>query len=453
MEDYNAAFKWEQQPDAEKLALKILSLCLEEHSWLRELNYQLHEQTSTRLFDWIDHLTVSESHELHHSLESCGYVEEGRFTNCVSYRHPGAQLPTIVVSDHPEQYIGVAVSVESISDFLMVRGLHREIHGSIYSPYRRCLVEKENNISFWVVERRGTRTMECSYPASEYLNDYMASLELWTCRPRQSLDEKEELHSTLGIAHDLVAVMGRDLAAWIVLEGERKYWQSRNSAGHIQKGRQDRLGMGWANHDHYTFRSTRRNFCQLVELFKILGFSCRERFYAGEEAGWGAQVMENGNAGLTLFLDVDLTPEEISIDFAHQSLPEIHELGTVGLWCELHGDSILKAGMHHLELQFNFDDLRDDLQKLGVGMMDPFSDFSYLRQAFTKGETWTVDPMSIQRLLSQKLITEEQAKLFSEHGAIGSHMENLQRREGYKGFNQKNVSNIIKRTDPRQVQV
>jgi len=30
-------------------------------------------------------------------------------------------------------------------------------------------------------------------------------------------------------------------------------------------------------------------------------------------------------------------------------------------------------------------------------------------------------------------------------------MENLQRREGYKGFNQKNVSNIIKRTDPRKL--
>ncbi len=36
-----------------------------------------------------------------------------------------------------------------------------------------------------------------------------------------------------------------------------------------------------------------------------------------------------------------------------------------------------------------------------------------------------------------------------KQGALGSHLENLQRREGYKGFNQKNVSIIIKKTDPR----
>lgn len=449
MDDYNAAFKWERQPKAEELALHILSECLKTHQGLRELDQQLHEKTSTRLFDWVDHLAIPHTHPLCSSLEKAGYVEEGRFTKCSSFRHPGAQLPTIVIDEHH----GVAVSVDSIADFLMVRGLNREIQGSMLSPYRRCLVQKEGGVSLWVVERRGSRTMECSYPAPEYLNDYLASSELWQNRPRQSLDEKYELDTAFGIAHDLVAMMGRDLAAWIVLEVERKYWQSRNLAGHTQKGRQDRLGMGWANHDHHTFRSTRRHFYQLVELFEILGFQCRERFYAGKEAGWGAQVMENSNAGLVLFLDVDLMPEELAIDFAHQPLPEVHELGTVGLWCELHGDSILKAGMHHLELQFNFDDLKKDLMNMGIESMDPFSDFSYLKQAFTKGERWSVDPFRLERLLSEKLITKEQAEEFREHGAVGSHMENLQRREGYKGFNQKNVSNIIQRTDPRKLHV
>ena len=84
-------------------------------------------------------------------------------------------------------------------------------------------------------------------------------------------------------------------------------------------------------------------------------------------------------------------------------------------------------------------------------MMDPFSDFEYLKQAFTTGEMWKVEPIRIDELLSQGLITEGEAKQFHEHGAVGSHMENLQRREGYKGFNQKNVSNIIKRTDPRTI--
>jgi len=34
-------------------------------------------------------------------------------------------------------------------------------------------------------------------------------------------------------------------------------------------------------------------------------------------------------------------------------------------------------------------------------------------------------------------------------GALGSHLENLQRRGGFKGFNQKSVSAIIQATDPR----
>jgi hypothetical protein len=152
-----------------------------------------------------------------------------------------------------------------------------------------------------------------------------------------------------------------------------------------------------------------------------------------------------------LFLDVDLNADEIAIDFAHHPLPESEHLGTIGLWCELHGDSILQAGMHHLEAQFLFDELTQDLATVGVGMMKPFSNFPYLMQAFTAGEMWTVDPRRIDRLLKHRKIGHEQADKFSTQGALGSHLENLQRREGYKGFNQKNVSIIIKQTDPRSV--
>ena len=47
-------------------------------------------------------------------------------------------------------------------------------------------------------------------------------------------------------------------------------------------------------------------------------------------------------------------------------------------------------------------------------------------------------------------ITPEQAKQFREQGAIGSHLENLERNEGFKGFNQTGVSEIIAATDPRK---
>ena len=55
-----------------------------------------------------------------------------------------------------------------------------------------------------------------------------------------------------------------------------------------------------------------------------------------------------------------------------------------------------------------------------------------------------------EKLRREKLITEEQFQRFLDEGAIGSHLETLQRRGGFKGFNQKSVSAIIAATDPRK---
>ncbi len=442
-------FQWQRHPQAEALLFNILDESCRANPFIANLQQELYQKTSTRLFDWLDHLTVGYSDELEKSLEKSGFVSEAASASYRILHHPGAQLPRIVVKDGGAPIIGVAVNVDSIADFLMMRGMAGLIEGTPLSAYRRCCGSVENEIGLWIVERRGSHTMEPVHTDAQAIARYLQATELWRTRPRDMEDEDEAMSHTLSVAQQVIDLVGEDLAAWIVLECERKYWQARNTAGQIQKNRQDRLGMGWANHDHHTFRSSRRRFSQLIRLFEMLGFYCRERLYAGKQAGWGAQVMEHQHCRLVLFLDVDLLPDEVDVDFRHQPLPELDRLGTVGLWCALHGDSILRAGMHHLEAQFLFDDLQKDLSTLGVGMMEPFSNFSFLRQAFTKGEMWTVSPYRLEKLLSAGKITQEQAEKFRLHGAIGSHMENLQRREGYKGFNQSNVSSIIQKTDPR----
>jgi hypothetical protein len=106
--------------------------------------------------------------------------------------------------------------------------------------------------------------------------------------------------------------------------------------------------------------------------------------------------------------------------------------------------------MHHLEARFAFDSLRDQLQQQGINMMRPFSNFAFLRQAFTEGERWPVRRERAERLVAADLITREQCEQFVQQGAIGSHLENLQRHGGFKGFNQKAVSAIISATDPRK---
>lgn len=447
----NQAFNWDRHPKAAEFINRILENCCDENQFISDFQQDLLKHTSTRLFDWLDHVIVGHSPAIEQELEDTGFISEISTANYRVFFHPGAQLPRVVVRDHDKAIGGIAIKVDSIADFLMVNGSSGWIEGSPLSPYRRCCVSTENDVSLYVIERRGTHSMDPTYLEAGHLEKYYEATEKWQGRARHQKDENDAMKHTILIAEEMVETLGKDMAAWVVLECERKYWQARNTAAQIQKNRQDRMGMGWANHDHHTFRSSRHSFHQLVRLFEILGFHCRERFYAGKEAGWGAQVMENSNCGLVLFLDLDLSPEELEIDFAHHPLQQIKHLGTVGLWCALHGDSILKAGMHHLEAQFMFEDLKEDLQHLGVGMMDPFSNFDYLKQAFTHGEIWPIDPQKVNRLVEQGFLKHEEADKFLTYGAVGSHMENLQRREGYKGFNQKNVSTIIKKTDPRYV--
>ena len=437
-------FLWEQCPAGERLIEQALSEAVRGNHDLKSLEERLLSQTSSRLFDWVDHVVMHDN--LEEEVLAAGFQLIHASLGYRLYAHPGAQLPKVVLKDRGA---GVAVAVESLADFLLIRGQGGLIEGTPLSGFRRCLISDEGGISFWVVERRSSDGIEPTVWEEGHLSRYLHARELWCRRLRNLEDEEEALALSLRIAQEMVELTGEAMAATIVLEAERAYWQSKNRAGQIQKSRQDALGMGWANHDHHTFRSSRKHFQSLVRLFEILGFRSRERFYAGKEAGWGAQVMEHKTVRLVLFLDVDLLPEELNYDFTHHPLPETAKWGTVGLWCALHGDSILKAGMHHLEAQFLFDELKKDLREKGVAFMAPFSDFSYLKQAFSEGEYWPVDPKRLDLLLRKGAISPEQKEHFARKGAIGSHLENLQRREGYKGFNKNNVSTIIKETDPR----
>ena len=98
---------------------------------------------------------------------------------------------------------------------------------------------------------------------------------------------------------------------------------------------------------------------------------------------------------------------------------------------------------------FDYQLLRGQLATEGVQTMKPFSDFPFLKQAFTEGERWSVRRERAERLIKPGLIDERQFNQFVTEGAIGSHLENLQRKGGFKGFNQKSVSVIIEATDPR----
>lgn len=444
-------FFWERHPKVEFFFLHYLDEYSMKNSLLAELARKLLQQTSSGILDWVDHLLLRDSKEVRRQLDDLGFKRKPD-SESHAFFHPGVSLPAVVLIERVSSggEPGVALRVESIEDFCGANGPAMDIEAPAFSPCRRGCVSVQNGAGLWVIERRGTGGFEPVIPEESYFQEYGQAVASWGGRSRDGEEEGGMFGEMDRLIEVLVSKFGAGPAAHIVCSCERDYWLARNRAGRVQKKRQDALGVGWANHDHYTFRSSRHNFSRLINLFLKLGFHKRERFYAGEEAGWGAQVMEHSNAGLVLFLDVDLAPEEVDIDFSVRELEDRETLGTVGLWCALHGDSILKAGMHHMAARFDFERLIEDIARQDVRFMPPFSYFPYLKQAFSVAESWRVEPSRVRKLVQEKRIGEEQAEKFLNRGTVGSHLENIERREGYKGFNRKNVSAIIRDTDPRK---
>ncbi|MFQ5863367.1 MAG: hypothetical protein ACE5IC_09645 [Candidatus Brocadiales bacterium] len=446
-------FDWKRCPAAERFLMERVGAFLEVNQWAANFTKTLEGKTSTLFFDWIDHIIIPDTGGIRAELEEIGFSRNllaETPSDTSAFSHTGAIFPAILVKEGAGRpVLEVALKPESVADFAAVHGLAHAVEGAPLSRYRRLLVSEDNGTKLLAVERRAYQGYLIGVSSSEYYTEYATAEELWRARNRWYDSEEDGFRETGKIVDDMISRVGRDLAGHIVFRVEREYWLGRNRAARVQKGRQDTLGLGWGNHDHHTFRCSRTHMPDLIKILEKLGFECRERFYAGEEAGWGAQVLEHPVLQIAIFADLDLAPEETEVDFAHQPLPMKKKLGTVGLWVGLHGESFFQAGLHHVAGRFDFERLREDLVKEGVSIMEPFSYFDFLKQAFAEGEVWRVIPERAKRLLEDGSITEKQYKRFIKKGARGSHLENLQRREGFKGFNQKSVSAIIQATDPR----
>ncbi len=438
-------FDWGLFPECEKFLMGHVRRFIGRNGLAGSLERRMEADTSTRFFDWIDHMRLPDARE--RELEKLGYeeAEGGELPDgCRLYRHTKTEFFPLLLGGRGTE---IALKPEELDRFLQFIGRGTRADGAPFSPLRKAVLAEEGDLILSAVERRGSN----GYLAKdgEDTGAYLEALSAFYRRRRRFESDEEGLADARAMVRKFSGKLSPARLADAFLRPERDYWQSRNRAGSVQKSRQDRLGLGWGNHDHHTYRSSRENFASLISIFESMGYLCREKFYAGEEAGWGAQILEHPVCDIVVFADVDLARDETALDFPHHGLRHRKELGTVGLWIGLHGESVLQAGMHHLEARFDFERLRADLPSFGISVMKPFSDFEFLKQAFTAGERWEVDGGRVERLLKDGSITQAQHDAFAKDGAVGSHLENLQRNQGFKGFNQKSVSAILKLTDPR----
>ncbi len=452
-------FDWKPQPAGQQLVNELLADFLGRCPQAASLASAMKAAAGTRFHDWVDHIAAPRTQALKERLLETGFTQHAQPGAADCFIHEGAMFPAVLLVDGQATRVGI--KVDSVADFCAVHQLcpkEHPIEGAPFGQYRQVRAFSGEHAELWAIERHGYRGF--TPPTLDAAKLVKSQQHLENLRRRRRDFGVGAQADAQGFAHAdalidaAIADLGRDWACDLFFAAERDYWQRRNRAARVQKARQDTLGLGWANHDHHTYRCSRAQHKTLIAFLEKLGFHCRERFYAGAEAGWGAQVIEQPVAGITIFADVDMSPEELLGDFSHVGLPprdKAKGVGTIGLWCELHGEAFLQAGMHHLECQFDWHALKDQLQaEAGIKTMDPFTTFPFLRQAFTEGERWTVKPERLAAAVSNGYITQQQAEQFAKQGVIGSHLENLERNDGFKGFNQQGVSDIIERTDPRK---
>ena len=400
------------------------------------------------LLNLVDHWTLPTSSELRSELAALGLCETVTSDGDPVWEHPQARLPRVRL-DADLASPRLALAAENLIDFAEANGLPTQgQHGDPDSGYEEVRYPVRYGELAVVVRQgyAGFRPGELTPGAARAL---ARAREAFRDRNRNG-DEAEVLSTATVLTEGILAELGVDRTTDEFFAAERAYYLTRNRAARWQYGRQTELGFGWANHDHHTYRSSRAGFRALMQLWQQLGFVARERFYAGAEAGWGAQICEHPVSRVVIFADVDMAPAELDVDFAVTELPAASTLGTIGLWCALHGSSIGKAGMHHIECEFDFAQAQANLEAAEFTVMPPFTDLPMLKQAFSTAETWPVAPERIDALVTAGSITSAEADRFRATGAPGSHIEILQRWDGFKGFNKTGVSSIIRDTDARK---
>ncbi len=439
---------WSRVPEAASLFEDLFRTFAIANPLLAELEERFWITAGVRIQNLVDHWILPEDPTLKAKLPTLGLVEIEMPEGDRVWKHPGARLPALRFKSKRTTPC-LALLVESIEDFAQANALALDAcHGEIDSGYQCAHLTLQAG-ELMPITRQGYNGFAPGTLSPEEAGKLALIREKLAHRPRTG-DEAEVLEQTTKLAHEIVMEFGTGRATDEFFLAERNYYLPRNRAAQWQYAQQQKIGIGWANHDHHTYRSSRASFRALIQLFKTLGFITRERFYAGAEAGWGAQVLEHPISRVVLFADVDIAPEELDIDFASVTLPERDTLGTIGLWCALHTSSIAEAGMHHLECEFDFERSKSLLEANGHPVMPPFTNLPMLKQAFTVAETWAVPASRIQPLVEKRLLTSTEGDQFLTRGAAGSHLEILQRWEGFKGFNKTGVSNIIRDTDARR---
>lgn len=432
---------WVVQPEAEKVLAQVLERMLAQSPLARRVAESLLENCGIRLRDILDHIGFDDP-QLTSALVRAGWRSEGG-----TWRHPRGLFPDFIEGSGAPV---LAIRCESAERFAATYAPGSKILGPAFGPYRICVTREKQGIAIHAVERHGHLGYDMPNVSDAQIRAARLQLQRFRSRRREFDSVPDGLDHTEQLVAGAVETLGQHWSCQLFFSAEREYWMRRCAAGRRQYKRQQPSGIGWSNVDHHTYDSSRQWFAQTIRILERLGYECRELLYAGDQAGWGSQILEQPALGSTIFADIDLAPDELALDFAHLPLAPLEKYRRAGVWCTVHGESMLEAGLNHVAGMYDQKALRRQLGAQGLKMMSPFSNYPELYQELTEGEWWAVDPARIDALERGGHLEANEAESFRLNGAIGSHLENLERNFGFKGFNQPGIDGVLRIIDPRR---
>ncbi len=292
-------FAWKTQPAAARWVTRTIASLTARNPVFETLADKLREVTGTRLVDWVDHFALSDEDSLGliGELADIGYMHQGQADKNI-WRHPAGLFPPVIVNGGRTR---LAIRCESVDSCILalapMLGFDGVDSNRVIGPrggmFRHIAIDERVEAALWLVERHGYDGFGMMATSSDSIGAAAGYREAFRQRQRSFPEFAAGFRNASELFAKASEEIGTDWACDLFFAAEREYWQKRNRAGAVQYERQNRLGLGWANHDHHTYRSSRAAFPQLIATLEQMGFHCRERFYAGREAGWARRSSSN----------------------------------------------------------------------------------------------------------------------------------------------------------------
>ncbi len=310
-------------PEAEALMQRLLSGC------------------GLSAFDMIDHIAMPKS-EL---AERLGWSFTGG-----AWRAPHPLLPPIWES--PRMQIGFRV--EAMEAFFAALGREGAIDGARFGPFRIATFTSMNAVTFCAVERFGWVGLKPPPPSARIIRRARIHQQIFRTRRRQFQNIERALAYTLRLSQAAAADLGPQWAGALFARAEREYWQTRSALASTPHRRQRAAGVGWCTTANLSYASSRAHLPKLIQILETLGYRHRATLVRRRDAlDWAALPFDPPPGAPIIRVHFDLAPYETVDEVLRGATAPLTWHGRPGIWCALHGESILEAGLHGLSARYD----------------------------------------------------------------------------------------------------